>query len=179
MKTEAHNSTLIPVIKGKDGLSLIEMLIVIAIISLLIGIASLQFSKWNTKYNIEGQTKEMYSDLMEARANAMSRNRDHIFRMIDATRYQTLADLNGDGDYDDTVNNIAETGAIKTLKNAIQWNSAAPANSDVTFNSRGLATTAGTINVATNTAGAVYDCIVISWTRINMGLMSGGSCAQK
>ncbi len=87
-------------------------------------------------------------------------------------------DLNGDGDYADTVNNISETGTTKTLKNQIEWNGATPNNSDITFDSRGLASPNGEISI-TNTVGAGYDCISISTTRINMGQMSGGNCVQK
>lgn len=158
-----------------DGLSLVEMLIVIAIAGILMAIATIQFGQWTRKYNIEREIKELYSDLMNARMQAMTKNRTNGIRLVSSTQYTTLDDLNNDGDFNDA-GEVSPN--LKNLTNQMSWNGNPPANSNLTFNSRGLASSSGTISI-TNTVGAGYDCITISTTRINMGQMSGGSCVQK
>lgn len=162
-------------VRNIDGLTLVEMLIVIAVIGILAATATIQFGQWTRKYNIEREIKELYSDLMDARFKAMSRNRNNGIRLLNATQYTTLDDQNNDGDFNDSGEVSVNT---KNLANQINWNGNPPANTDLTFDSRGLASPNGTISI-TNEAGAGYDCIEVFITRINMGQMSGGSCAQK
>lgn len=162
-------------VRNIDGLTLVEMLIVIAIAGILMAIATIQFGQWTRKYNIEREIKELYSDLMNARMQATTKNRNNGIRLVSSTQYRTLDDLNNDGDFNDAGEVSPNT---KNLTNQMSWNGNPPANTDLTFNSRGLASSSGTISI-TNTVGAGYDCIAISTTRINMGQVIGGNCAQK
>lgn len=157
---------------GEDGFTLIELIITMIIISILIAIASLQFGQWTRKANVEKETKELYTDIMNVRVMAMTRARNNGIRLISATQYTTLDDSNNNSNYD--AGEVSPNS--KTLGNTMNWNGG---GTDITFDSRGLTTNWGTISITPNTVGASYDCIVISMTRINMGLMTGVACAQK
>ncbi len=153
----------------KDGYSLIELLVILSIICILISVAAINYAGWIIKSGIEGQVKEMYSDLMTARVRAMTRNRTH-FVNIAARHYTVKEDTNGNAEND----NGDVLLLHKNLDNLITWNG----NAEISFNSRGISSAGETISVS-NTGKAAYDCIVVSKTRINMGTMSKGKCRQK
>lgn len=158
-----------------DGFSLTELLIVIAIIITLLGLASISGRSWLQRYQVDGQTRQMYVDLMNARVRAMSRNRVE-FVTLAATQYAIFEDRNpandnfeGSGQFDAGVD-----------RQVMSVNTAYPITSGTTtliqFDQRGLVTS-GTCTISTAISyGSEYDCIVIAATRIKMGVMSGGNC---
>lgn len=155
------------------GFTLVELLVAIVVIGILTAIAAIQFEQWTRKSNIERETKELYTDIMSARVTAITRNRNNGIRLVNATQYTTVDDINNDGDY-------GEAGEVspnsKTLGNTMNWNGGAfPAN--LTFDARGLINNIGTMCIF-STVSPGYDCIVISMTRINMGriINQGGGC---
>ncbi len=87
------------------GITLIELIIVISIIGILAVALGFEFTGWMGGYRVESQTKEMYVDLMNARARAMQRNRVHFVRLfIPPTQYTNMYDdtnpaPDGDGTY--------------------------------------------------------------------------------
>ncbi|HEX8949260.1 MAG TPA: GspH/FimT family pseudopilin [Dissulfurispiraceae bacterium] len=163
---------------NKNGFTLLELLIVITIIGVLAAIATTNFGSWTLKANIEAQIREMYGDLMNAQIRAMSTNRIH-FVDFSGTQYTITDDLDGDGTKDSPP---ADTVIVqRTMKNQITW--AGKTGASLYFDSRGIANNLDTNNVGTvslaNNSGAVFDCIIITPTRINMGLMNGGACVQR
>src|SRR6266511_686232 len=87
-----------------SGFSLLELLTVIVIISVLIAIAALNGREWMERYQVEGQIKEMYADLMNARVSAMQRNRVFFVTLaanqytIYEDTYSALTPSSSDGD---------------------------------------------------------------------------------
>jgi prepilin-type N-terminal cleavage/methylation domain-containing protein len=171
----------------QHGVSLIESVIVIALIGILVTIAALNFRDMTIKSNIESQIKQMYSDLMTARIEAMDRTTYH-FVTLNANRYTVTEDTVGNCTNSNCVY-VAGAGNDPSpyqpapMPNAILWNSgngpATPSNVEIIFDNRGLVqVTTGTISI-TDTIGAAYDCIIIETTKINMGAMSGGTCVPK
>ena len=157
----------------RNGYSLVEMLIVIAIIGILAGLATAGFVGWVKKYNTENQVKEMYADFMSTRIMAMSKNRTH-FVNLSANQYTIYDDTspspNGDGTL--TIGSDTQVLFPKDLKYPVAWNG----GSQIGFNPRGLAVTQKTVCVY-STANPSYDCIVISQTRLIMGkLKTQGVC---
>ncbi len=153
-----------------QGITLIELIIVISIIGILAVALGFEFRGWMGSYRVESQTKEMYVDLMNARARAMQRNRPHFVGLVN-NQYSIFEDVNENGSPDAA--EILPTFP-KSINYNIQWNGA---GSQITFDTRGLATTERTI-CTSSTVNPDYDCIEISFTRINMGqiIPRGGAC---
>ena len=53
------------------GFSLIEMIVVMAIVSVLLAIGTLRFNDYLKQYRTEAQTRLLYSELLRARVNAI------------------------------------------------------------------------------------------------------------
>lgn len=150
------------------GVTLIELIIVVSIIAILIVALGFSFQGWMAGYRIESQVKEMHVDLMNARTNALQRNRAH-FVIVATNNYQIFEDTNENGAYNAGVDaGMVRFTNPKTLGTASLW------AGTVTMNTRGLVDPNNTIrfNIGTNTPD--YDCIVLFDTRINIGLW--GDC---
>jgi len=172
-----------------DGVSLIELLVGISIISILAISLGFSFQGWMSKYRVENQMKELYADLVDARTMAMVRNRMH-FVVLNAADYRIYEDTDDDanadigaGDLPVLQYRLPGTSNVKpkTVKYNLGW------TGTVGFDTRGLAwqytapatRVAASITVyATLPSGTEtdYDCLLIAPSRIRMGKMAGGSC---
>lgn len=169
-----------------DGVTLIELLIVVSIIGILAVALGFSFQGWMGNYRIESQTKNIYADLMDARTRAMTRNRMY-FVQLNTANYSVYEDTDDDAEFDPGAGDddpLPEFTNPKTIQYNLGW------TVDVGFDTRGLAweyTAAATRIEASITipmtlpAGATpdYDCIVVDQTRVRMGKMSGVSCGVK
>jgi type IV fimbrial biogenesis protein FimT len=179
------------------GITLIELIIVISIIGILVVALGFSFQGWIGGYNVESQIKEIYFDLMNARARAMEKNRIHFVSLV-TTQYTVQEDISpwpdGDGllTADDNTRPTGYTDSIPLLQKKldsrypITWSDIADLQID--FTEKGLSNDTKTICIFTDFNGDKksdynpdYDCIVISATRINMGELKkqdtdGGTC---
>jgi prepilin-type N-terminal cleavage/methylation domain-containing protein len=170
------------------GVTLIELIVVVSVIGILVVALGFSFQGWMGSYKVESQIKEMYVDLMNARARAMQKNRVHFVRLNNSNSYSIYEDdsdgtakvPDGDGTLQTGTGASADTqlgGFPKTVEYNINWNnSAVGAPVNLTFNTRGIATTLGSISIFVDRDGngekdfePDYDCIVIASTRINTG----------
>jgi prepilin-type N-terminal cleavage/methylation domain-containing protein len=156
------------------GITLVELIIVISIIGILAVALGFEFTGWMGKYRVESQVKEMYVDLMNARARAMQRNRVHFVNFPNMTSYRIFEDTNPvpDGNRTLEIANDAIVLPTKTIQYALTWG-----GGNIAFDNRGLVSPNGTIRI-NSTVDPDYDCIVLFATRINMGKWNG-SCVAK
>jgi prepilin-type N-terminal cleavage/methylation domain-containing protein len=170
------------------GITLIEMLVVIAVIGILVIALSFSFQGWMGKYRVESEIKTLHVDLMNARARAMTRNRFYFADFPSTTSYRLIEDTNE--------NNASNPGAgdtilptfPKTVEYALACNGTGILTTTFSFDKRGIVNLGRTICVFTDVDGngtsdydPDYDCIVISQTRINIGKLTtqdtaGGAC---
>jgi prepilin-type N-terminal cleavage/methylation domain-containing protein len=143
------------------GFSLIEMLIVIAVIGILAAISWFQFSAYSRKSAMESQIRTLYGDLMEARTKAMFEKK--VMALTFAANSYTIA---ADG----------VVTATKTLNYPITWNNAVA----VEYRTNGLLPNAaadGKTICLSQVNEAPVDAVVISMTRIQIGKkIEGADC---
>ena len=143
--------------KPQTGLTLIEMLTVIALIGILAAMAIPNFSRWKEKYELNGETKKVYFDLLLAHSTSIKNNHDVLvtFDILNNT-YKVHQDINNNG-----VEESSEQIKSVNLENDIQFgfNSGVldlegnlvtssiflASGNSITFNSRGQASTSGSI----------------------------------
>lgn len=147
----------------QGGFTLVELIITIAIMAILLSIATLNWNEMQRKSAIESQVKTMHADLMEVRLQALygKRKRSVVLSVKQFAIYSSN---------ETSVTPISR----KDLSYPIAWNS----GNTVTFESSGLTNTEKSICVdpSSDNPGAI-DSIVISTARINIGKrQSGGSC---
>lgn len=157
--------------KAQSGFTLVEIMIVVAIIGIVLAMVTLNFTQLNEKYTVESNTKEIYSILMRARNNASTTNTPRVV-LLAANQVQTGPDTDGD-------NNINGT-AVTTNYPRFTINFDAARN-PVVFDRRGLANNSQTISIEGFSGGTTpaMDCIEVAFTRITIGKLTGGNCVPR
>ncbi len=165
------------------GITLIELLIVGAIVGILAVALGFTYVGWMGAYKMEKATKDLYTDLMNARSLALTQNRMYFANLVDGNNYSVTADTNDSLARGDTVGGITDAvlpSYPKRIQYAMNWNGVAPVNQTISFDKRGIINPGGTISLTTAAdIDPDYNCIVISETRIRMGKMAGGNCDEK
>jgi Tfp pilus assembly protein FimT len=163
----------------EQGITLVELIVAISIVLILAIALGFQFQGWMSGYRVESQTKQIYSDLMYARARAMERNRDH-FVTGTSNSYSIYEDTNPAPDGDGTLQTGSDTLLPRYPKTVTYALNGIIVGNTITFDPRGMISPQGSIYL-TSTANADYDCLTITTTRIKMGKWDGStsSCTEK
>ena len=158
-----------------SGVTLIELIVAASVVIIIVVALGFEFQGWMGGYRIENQAKEMYTDLMNARARAMEKNRCH-FVVVTANNYRIFEDANENCAYNAGTDTALPTfTSPKTLTYTSNW------TGTVTMDTRGIVSPDNTIQFNIGTDTPDYDCIVLFATRINMGKWNGttSSCVAK
>lgn len=164
----------------RSGFSLIELIITIAIMGIVMGIATLNFQAWQKKNNMEAQLRQIYVDLNEARTNAFTQKKS--YRII----FQPSSYVMKSYSTENEPKSSGRTIANKTLKYGLTSKNTTGTSLavDITdrfveFNSRGFTSNLFTVIMNPLTADSVLNCLVIYETRINLGKINGTACEFK
>ena len=167
-------------LKNTRGVSLTELLIVVAIFGILVIALGFSYQGWMGAYKVESQIKQFYVDMMNARTLSMQTNRVHSINMT-TTEYNMFEDLNGDGAAESA---IWSTSRSKTgsAAGAAAFEHDFNAAATYAFTTRGIANNTGTVCINAD-VDSDYDCMEISATRIVMGKLTtrmadGGACSE-
>jgi len=163
----------------RGGFTLVEIMIAIAIVGIVVMLAVSTFQGLNEKYRVEGETKQMFADLMDARGRAMQRNRAFFVR-INANNYTTYEDTSPGPDGNGSWENADTLVANVAVTHAIVIDNLAGGVSTFRFNRNGIASVTGFIRFS-STVQPDYDCITIRETRVKLGQYdaAGGTCVEK
>lgn len=177
--------------RNHRGFSLVEMLVVIAILGIMAAIGVPNLTNFVRKSRIENQIRRIYSDLMNARAMAMNKSMTH-FVVFAGNTYTIIADTSKNDQNDGVPTDtqvLVRTGPEKTpftySHSALQDETTGDTIGGwIAFNSRGIARTNnapnGTISIQVTGVHPSLNCISISPTQMRLGkLSSGGDCESK
>ena len=140
-----------------QGFTLLELLIVIAFVAIIMAIGIPNFSKWKEKYEINGQAKKVYFDIMLARSTSVKNdNNVSVTFNIDKNFYKVHDDTNSDGieGHGESIKSVnlennVEFGYVPGLRdidgNMVTSPVFLESGNTVTFNSRGQASKGGSI----------------------------------
>ena len=182
-----------------QGVTLIELLVVIAIIGILVVALGFSYVGWQGKYKVEKVAKDLYSDLMTARAMAATRNRDYLadfnFPAPPAGKgtYRIAEDTNDDSEGDADANGVIDAAGhtiLQSFPKTVEYEISSNTGGIITFDKRGTISWPSLLQAIpidpaaiclSTTADPDYDCIEISQSRLIAGklttqISNGGAC---
>jgi len=131
---------------GKRGFTLVEMMIVIAVLTIIAAIAAPHFQTYMAQRRLNGAARLVMTDLMDARMKAVSENNQFKVFFLDTHQYKVLDDENNNGTED-----TGETSVTKDIQSNYPGVTLS-ASAHPIFYPRGTAW--GTTVTLTNTSGS-------------------------
>lgn len=166
---------------GMRGVTLLELLIVVAVSGILMGIAGFTAQGLRDRYDMEHQVRQMQSDMMNARIQAFDRKRVY-FVTVTNSGYQIIEDTNESGGTTPDPGDMALWSVPKQFKFHSQWYGTfiMKENGIISISTRPLlANAALAIRFDTDSIKPEYDCISVGPTRIKAGRWNGLKCAVR
>jgi len=148
------------------GFSLIELIIVIALIAIMAGVMTPSFLQWRDRSKIKGDAGNLRASFEMAKLRAIKHNTNVVVTFPDTTSYQAFIDTNNNGAQDAGEERIAN----RTLSPGVTITANTFTGNDMAFNPRGMANgpnSTGTITM-TSPGGERYSVVVSSFGRIRM-----------
>ncbi len=160
---------------NRDGFTLMELIIVIGLMSILLALATINFGAWQRKSMVERYTKELYSDVQDARMRAAFTKR--VQRIEFGAQQVVFRSFSSEGDV------LGTKVSTKTLPLSFTRNTAdVPAPStNIDFDTRGIMVDSNVQVICfTTTEDAAYDALIITPALTSMGKVTnrGSACAQ-
>lgn len=153
---------------GEKGFSLVELVVVVVILTVLLSIATLQFSSMIRKREMEKQTRMLYTDLTEVRQKALYEKTSRAVRLT--TNEFTV--YPGDSTADTPVLRRTFTYPVSL--------STGDALVDITFDTYGISDNEDLfvcIDPASSNDAPV-DSLRVSATRVDLAKRTGANCDQ-
>ncbi len=157
------------------GFSLVELIVVVAIIATLLTIATLDFNAWTRRAQVERQTRELFGDLNQARTDSFFMKKRH--KVVMQPKGYTFSRFS-------SLDESRMTGGTPLFTKALTFemtkeNGASIANRIFEFDIRGFTNDLDTIRVNPSGTSAQVDCIVVHYGRTNLGKMENNACVLK
>ena len=126
----------------KKGFTLIELIIVLSIVIVVAGISIPVYNNLKPRYRLNGAARQVTSDMMWARMQAVSQNNEFMVDFVDAQhKYTILDDNNNNGSVDS-----GESTVTKNIQDEY-YDVVFSSTADPIFYPRGIASPGATITL--------------------------------
>jgi len=148
------------------GFTLIELMIVIAIVGVLAGIMTPSFLSWRDRSKVKGDASELRAVFESAKLRAIKHNVNAVVTFPDTTSYQAFVDTNDNGALDAGEDVIT----TRTLSPGVTITTITFVGNDMAFNSRGMANGPNSTGrvILTSPGGESYEVVVSSFGRVRL-----------
>lgn len=152
--------------RQSNGFTITELIIVIAIISILLSMATFGFHEWMVKSRVESQVRQMVSDFSELRVRAMTMKQ----RLSITVNQNSYVFRSYSSDDESVFSGTVIPNGTYPVNFALKTNSSTFYNGQVfEINQRGLLVgSPGTIYLDSDSS-ATIDCLTLHIVRINVG----------
>jgi len=170
--------------KNQKGVTLIELVVVISIITILLALATLNFADMQRRYAEEAIISKLHRDIIDARVKGMTKNIPVLIE-LSAKSYRLCQDTNRNDQCEQN-----EVFRNTSIDRVIYWD--LPVIKTLTIDNRGIFTDfdesycqTHTINdvcqgyIALSSPTAHTNCIQISKIKVRQGHMKGNTCEDK
>lgn len=166
------------------GFSIVELVLVIAIMGILMSIATINFNQWMVKNRVEAQVRQMVTDFSELRVNAFTQKKRHSIT-IDQSRYifKSYSSENEDkcdGGTEVPGKNVQVNFKLKRAAAYYDGSCANVGGDTFEIDTRGmLVGSTATVFLESPEVSAAVDCFSMHTIRINPGKKDGSNCNAK
>jgi len=158
--------------RNHDGFTLLELVAVIAIMGVLMAIATINFNAWQQKAQIESQTRTLFANLNQARIEAMQHKQPRSVALQAGGRGYLFQDYSSENQ-SRTAGATAEAQAV----NNVITEAAGPADGVTLFDVRGYTGDTGVFQILPAGTSAAVDCVVVNPGQTKMGKYANGTCS--
>lgn len=161
---------------GERGFALTELITVMVILGILLAVATLDFSSMNRKARIERQTRELFSDLNQARVDSVFMKKRH--KIVMQPNSYTFFRFSSADENRTTGGTVVQTRTV-SYQMTKENGTSSIADRIFEFDIRGFTNDLDTIRINPAGTTAQVDCIVVHTGRTNLGKIENNACVLK
>ncbi len=162
----------------QNGFSLIETIAVMTIFSIVVGLAVPSVHAWLEQARVEGQIRELYVDLQNARVRAFMRGRTVFVVLQEASKYAIYEDTNPLPEGDNGLQPEQDALILQKTTHFPLVPRMGLNRTTFRFTKNGLVSINGTIRVDSSSE-PFADCVKLFTTRVLMGKWNGSLCVAR